>query len=414
MNRTLYYDLVKWLERREMRENIEDWTKNVLATAGRQYEINNNILYRKQDGTLVPVIQQGKTEEILGLAHNHHLSGHMGQRNTYFRLQGKAWWPGIQDDVIKFVQQCDTCQKRARAKDQPEASSAIIKAEPFSHIGIDVMGPLPVTLSGKRYIILAVDFFTKYTEAVAVEDADAQTVVKFIHTDIICRHGVPKEITSDRGTEFLNELVQELERTYHIKHIRTTAYHPQGNGQTERTNQTVKNILSKISRQEDSWDHYLESALFAVRTIRQKSTQFSPFELVYGRQPNREYHHSTPDIGTYDDRLWAYVMRDISRLQRIRKKAAVFIDKAQDRQRTNQSKKANAAPLKIGDQVLLYRNIVESSWSAKLQPKWEGPYFIQEIKGQSVWLRRANGSILPSAIHRSKLKKYVNDPRKAL
>ncbi len=163
----------------------------------------------------------------------HLVSGHMGQRNTYHRLQGNAWWPGIQDDVIKFVQQCDTCQKRARAKDIPEASSAVIRAEPFSHIGIDIIGPLPVTLSNKRYIILAVDFFTKYTKAVAVEDADAQTVVKFIHTDIICRHGVPKEIISDRGTEFLNELVQELERTYHIKHIRTTAYHPQGNGQTE-------------------------------------------------------------------------------------------------------------------------------------------------------------------------------------
>ena len=142
--------------------------------------------------------------------------------------------------------------------------------------------------------------------------------------------------------------------------------------------------------------------------------EFSLFELIYGRRPNREYHHPTPDIGTYEDRLWAYVMRDINRLQRIRKKAAVFIDKAQERQRMNQNKKANAAPLKIGDQVLLYQNIVESSWSAKLQPKWEGPYFIQDIKGQSIWLRHPNRSILPTAIHRSKLKKYVNDTREAL
>ena len=104
----------------------------------------------------------------------------------------------------------------------------------------------------------------------------------------------------------------------------------------------------------------------------------------------------------------------IDRLGRIRKKAAVFIDKAQERQRANQNKKANAVPLKIGDQVLLYRNIVESSWSAKLQPKWEGPFFIQDIKGQSIWLRRINGSILPTAIHRSKLKKYIHDPREAL
>src|SRR3954464_2738292 len=136
------------------------------------------------------------------------------------------------------------------------------------------MGLLPVTTTNKHYIILTVDFFTKYTEGVAVEEADAQTVVKFIYSDIICRHGVPKEITSDRNTEFLNKLVEELERTYHINHIKTTAYHPQGNGQTECTNQTVKNILSKICKEYQTWDFYLDSALHAVRTIKQVSTDY--------------------------------------------------------------------------------------------------------------------------------------------
>jgi hypothetical protein len=152
-----------------------------------------------------------------------------------------------------------------------------------------------------------------------------------------------------------------MERTYHIRHIRTTAYHPQGNGQTERTNQTVKNVLAKIIKKETSWDHYLDSALFAVRTIRQASTKFSPFELVYGRAPNQEYNHAEKEIGTYDDRLWAYVLRDINRLQLIRRKAAIFIDKAQERQRANQNRKANAIILQIGDQVLVHRNVVESS-----------------------------------------------------
>ena len=114
----------------------------------------------------------------------------------------------MQDDTVAYVRSCDTCQKRAKSKEIPEPSSANIIPEPFSHIGIDVMGPLPISSTGKRYIILAVDFFTKYTEGIAVEDADAQTVVKFLHSDIICRHGVPNEITSDRGTEFLNKLVE--------------------------------------------------------------------------------------------------------------------------------------------------------------------------------------------------------------
>jgi len=251
-----------------------------------------------------------------------------------------------------------------------------------------------------------VDFFTKWIEGIAVEDANAQTITKFIYSDIICRHGVPKQIMSDRGMEFLNELVEEMERTYHIKHIRTTAYHPQGNGLTERNNQTVKNILSKISKKYDKWDHYLESALFAVRTIRQDSTKFSPFELVYGRLPKREYQQTKSDTGTYEEKLWAYITRDISRLQLIRRKAAVFIEKAQERQRKRQNEKIIRETLNIGDEVLLYRDTVEASWSAKLEPKWDGPYRVQDIKAQSIWLRRTDGTIIPSAVHRNRLKKY--------
>ena len=102
----------------------------------------------------------------------------------------------------------------------------------------------------------------------------------------------------------------------------------------------------------------------------------------------------------------AYITRDITRLQLIRRKAAVFIEKAQERQRQNQNKKSRDQALHIGDEVLLYRDIIESSWSAKLEPKWEGPYLVQEIKGQSIFLRRPDGSILPSAIHKNRIKRY--------
>ena len=119
-------------------------------------------------------------------------------------------------------------------------------------------------------------------------------------------------------------------------------------------NQTVKNVLAKLIKKEDEWDHYLDSALFAVRTIRNKSTEFSPFELVYSRKPMREYHHTTTDQGSHEERLWSYIYRDITRLQLIRRKAASFIQKSQDRQRANQNKKPPSAPIHIGDQVLLY------------------------------------------------------------
>jgi transposase InsO family protein len=95
------------------------------------------------------------------------------------------------------------------------------------------MGPLPCTLTGKRYIVVAVDHFTKWVEAKALEEADAQSITTFIYEDIICHHGVPQILSSDRGTEFINELIAALTSEYKIKHIKTTAYHPEGNGQVE-------------------------------------------------------------------------------------------------------------------------------------------------------------------------------------
>src|SRR5207244_9027441 len=112
----------------------------------------------------------------------------------------------------------------------------------------------------------------------------------------------------------------------------------------------------------------------AVHTIRQNSIKFSSFELVYRRSPKREYQQTKSDTGTYEEKLWAYIIRDISRLQLIRRKTAVFIEKAQERQQKRQNEKIIGETLNIGDEVLPYRDTVEASWSTKLELKWNGPY----------------------------------------
>ena len=167
------------------------------------------------------------------------------------------------------------------------------------------MGPLPVTLSDKRYIVVAVDHFTKWIEARALEEADAQSIASFIYDDIICRHGVPKIISSDRGSEFINEFIQALTRTYNIHHIKTTAYHPQGNGQVECINKTLKDILSKITPSGGDWSHYLNSALYATRVTKQASTRFSPAELLHGYHFRQPFDHRDPDTKILDPEEYA-------------------------------------------------------------------------------------------------------------
>jgi hypothetical protein len=287
------------------------------------------------------------------------------------------------------------------------------------------MGPLPPTDRGKRYIVLAIDLFTKWIEAKPIEEADAQTISTFIYEDIICRHGVPERMTSDRGTEFVNDLIRTLTKQFKIKHIMTTAYHPQGNGQTERANQTVKNTLAKITKKGRDWDLNLPAALFVTRTMTNDSTKFTPSELIYGRIIRRtaDDHVSLKDISgdTSDDtsaeKFVDHYLEQVQNMKEIREKAHEFIKKAQIRQKKAHDKaiKLEAEKLKIGDRVLVYRSMIEHNWSAKLEPKWDGPYRIQDIKGTTIWLRdELHHSILPRTFHRTKLKKLITTSSKNL
>jgi len=174
-------------------------------------------------------------------------------------------------------------------------------------------------------------------------------------------------------------------------------------------NKTLKATIGKITKDYQHWDHYLPCALSALRTLRSDSTKYSPFELVYGRISQEPKTYVT-NSKSFEEEVWRRTVIDITRLHKTREKAADFIEKSQETQRRNANKETKAtAPLQIGDSVLLYRNIVEASWSRKLEPKWEGPFLIQRIKGTSYWLRRPSGTIIPTPVHRNRIKKY-NDP----
>jgi len=203
----------------------------------------------------------------------------------------------------------------------------------------------------------------------------------------------------------------EFVQTYGIHHIKTTAYHPQANGLVERANQTIKGILSKLVTQHGGdWDLYINSALFAIRTSQQESTHMMPAMITYRRQLR---HPADQGAETNQPEQDATLTRTIW------EKAAEFIRKAQDRQKENYDKEhKDTDPLHIGDKVLLFRNVVESSWSRKLEPKWEGPYLVHSIKGTTYKLRKPTTlALLPFNVHRNRLKKYhvrnepPNNPR---
>ncbi|KAL2634169.1 hypothetical protein R1flu_005648 [Riccia fluitans] len=150
-------------------------------------------------------------------------------------LAAGYWWPTVFRDVATYVKACDPCQRTGR----PTASTRrplvpILPLAPFEKWGIDFVGPVaPASRRQKRYVLVATDYFTRMVEAEATRRDDATTVAAFLFERIVCRYGMPLELVSDRGTHFVNDLIQEMAVQYGIKHRRTTLYNPKANGLTE-------------------------------------------------------------------------------------------------------------------------------------------------------------------------------------
>ena len=199
------------------------------------------------------------------------------------KIKTRYYWPQLYKNIRSYVQSCDACQRRGKTKTQQKLHPIPVHA-PFYQVGIDFVGPLPITENGNKYIIVAMDYLTKWPEARAVPNATAVETVKFIYKDIICRHGCPKKILSDRGTHFNNQLVEGLMEKFEIKHLLSTPYHPQTNGLVERFNRTLCESLAKLVDKVNEWDKYIAPVLFAYRTSKHSTTKVSPFYLTYGRE----------------------------------------------------------------------------------------------------------------------------------
>jgi hypothetical protein len=368
----------------------------------KDYEIIEGILYKIKDGRKLQVVRRFEIEGVMYMMHDHALSAHFGINATYERIKERYYWKGIKNDVETYVKTCNQCQKRGKPKGKNELHSIKVK-EPFYQIGIDFVGPLPQTQKGNKYIIVAMDYFTKWPEAKAVKEATAKEVSEFIMDEIICRHGCPKKILSDRGSHFNNEMIRELTEKCGIKHNFSTPYHPQSNGLVERFNKTLCEALAKVG-EKGEWDVKIPQVLFAYRTKKQESAKIKPFYLVYGRE-ERLLMDKGKEVS-----MMERIKDLIEELPRIRNKTKKEIEKAQNKQKEYHNRKIKIKEkYEIGDKVLYYKAAKEKQWSGKLEEKWKGPYLIHEIHlNGSYKIKELDGKILKVPVNGELLKKYYS------
>ncbi|XP_057214591.1 uncharacterized protein LOC130569165 [Triplophysa rosa] len=239
----------------------------------------------KEDTTQL-VIPKSRREMLFQAAHCNPMAGHLGQAATLNRLTTRFFWPGIHENVRRWCASCPECQLvNPPATPKAPLCPLPLMQVPFERIGMDLIGPLERSARGHRFALVIVDYATRYPEAVALRNISAKSVADALFS-LISRVGIPKEVLTDQGTAFMSRTLRELYGLLGIKTIRTSVYHPQTDGLVERFNRTLKTMIRKFVHEDaKNWDKWLEPLLFAVREVPQASTGFSPFELLYGRQP---------------------------------------------------------------------------------------------------------------------------------
>lgn len=355
-----------------------------------QFFIANGVLQRKYvaesggEYTQV-VVPQKYRSAILKLAHDGLMGGHQGAKKTLLKLQTEFFWPAMQADAKRFVASCDLCQRttpKGHTTRAPLVRVPVIET-PFQRVAIDIVGPLnPKSAQGNRYILTMVDYATRYPDAVALPSVETERVAEAL-VEMFSRVGVPREVLSDRGTNFTSEVMKEVSRLLSVKQLHTSPYHPIANGLVERFNGTLKQMLKRMCQERPTdWDRYLAPLLFAYREVPQESLGFSPFELLYGRNVRgplavlRELW-TNATIPNELRTTYEYVLALRDRLENTCKLAHEELERAGERYSRYYNIKSRKRSLKPGEKVL----ILLPTEHNKLLMQWKGPFSVISRRG---------------------------------
>ncbi len=334
----------------------------------------------KQDTTQL-LVPKSRREMLFQAAHCNPMAGHLGQAATLNRLMARFFWPGIHENVRRWCAACRECQLvNPPASPKAPLRPLPLMQVPFERIGMDLIGPLERSARGHRFALVLVDYATRYPEAVALRNISATSVAEALFS-MISRVGIPKEILTDQGTAFMSRTIRELYELLGIKSIRTSVYHPQTDGLVERFNRTLKRMIRKFVHEDaKNWDKWLEPLLFAVREVPQASTGFSPFELLYGRQPRGvlDVLRETWEEGPSESKNEIQHVLDLrTKLHTLGQLSMENLLQAQDKQSRLYNRGARLRNFTPGDKVL----VLLPTSSSKLLAKWQGPFEVTRQVG---------------------------------
>ena len=241
----------------------------------------NGIEYYKQDGKLRRIFKD-KTEQIklINAAHN---IGHERIYKIYYHLMRDYYWMNMKKDIINFIKCCHKCQTCRQPLNHYTENNATPPGYPFSKVGLDLVGPLPLAKNGNKYIIVLFDYITKWTEAEPLKSTESEDVIKFLKS-VFSRYGIPEVLVTDNGPQFVSDKTKAFLDLHDVYGQYITTYNPTSNGEVENRNREIYKYLRLLGENNKQWDETLYNALWALRKSKSEITKHSSFELLYGRR----------------------------------------------------------------------------------------------------------------------------------
>jgi hypothetical protein len=384
-------------------------------------EIKENILCRKwesEDGQTITwqiVIPDKLKASVLQQLHDSVTGGHLGVKKTLSKVRHRYFWYGVRKYVEYWCKKCDICASRKSPPVRPKAPMRQYNVgAPLERIAIDVMGPLPTSTVGNKYLLVIGDYFTKFVHAVPMRNQEADNVAKKLIENFITIFGVPMQIHTDQGTNFESNLFKALCKYLDIDKTRTTVMRPQSDGMAERYMRTIEDMLSSfVGTRQNDWDKYIPLIMMAYRSSVHETTGVTPCRMMFGHEINlpvdlvlgrpfqEKVYENAPDY-----------VRDLENIvDKVHAFARSHMNMSSDVMKKTYDHKIHQKLHNSGDPVWYYQYQRKVGLNPKLQKPWHGPFVVIERLNDVMYRIKLSPKSKPKVVHHDKLKPYVGENR---
>ena len=358
---------------------LEDESMKCYVKVRADLEIENELLYHRiklkdqEEDTYQFVVP--RKYRLLALELLHDLFGHLGIDRTTTLAMRRFYWPHMNEEIQKYIQNCERCLRFKQKPDNPPLKP-LLASYPLELIHMDFL-----RIGGKEHknanVLVITDHFTRYAQAYVTGNQQAATAAKIFIDKFVTNYGFPVKILTDQAQAFNGKLYEALCREAKIRKLRMTPYHPQTNGQCERFNRTLMTMLGALPTDNKiNWQDWVSTLVHAYNCTTTRVTGFSPYFLMFGREPripaDKTFGVTFPN--TRQNTIKNYVETLRKRLEWAYQTATEHIENDMECRKLYYDSKAHCMDIVVGDIVLVRQKVFGTTY--KIEDKWEGPVYI--------------------------------------